>query len=164
VIHFRLDSPARPIFLFFAGILGGALNAVAGGGSSSHFPRCFSPVFLNSSECTNTLALWTGVTASGGAYRNRLDVPRRVMVPLIRNRLARRRSRRRAPAEDSRPHLYARAAVADAGRHAALYFWQSSFRGRPASVGNEAGAGALRVASNFRVSGGNLWEAISAAA
>ena len=34
-------------------------------------------------NATNTVALWTGVTASGGAYRNRLDVPRRVMVPLL---------------------------------------------------------------------------------
>src|SRR5467141_1234978 len=34
-------------------------------------------------NATNTLALWTGVTASGGAYRNRLDVPRRVLMPLL---------------------------------------------------------------------------------
>jgi uncharacterized membrane protein YfcA len=34
-------------------------------------------------NATNTLALWVGVTASGGAYRKRLRTSRRVMVPLI---------------------------------------------------------------------------------
>ena len=34
-------------------------------------------------NATNTLALWTGAAASGGAYRNRLDVPVRVMLPLL---------------------------------------------------------------------------------
>src|SRR6202035_1176794 len=34
-------------------------------------------------NATNTLALWVGTTASGGAYRKKLDVPRRVMIPLI---------------------------------------------------------------------------------
>ena len=34
-------------------------------------------------NATNTIALWTGVTASGGAFRSRLDVPRRLMIPLI---------------------------------------------------------------------------------
>lgn len=38
------------------------------------------PVAANA---TNTLALWVGVTASGGAYRNRLSISRRVMIPLI---------------------------------------------------------------------------------
>lgn len=36
-----------------------------------------------SANATNTLALWVGVTASGGAYRNRLSISRRVMIPLI---------------------------------------------------------------------------------
>ena len=34
-------------------------------------------------NATNTLALWMGVTASGRAYRERLDIPARVMVPLL---------------------------------------------------------------------------------
>jgi len=72
------------MFLFVAGILGGALNAVAGGGSFVAFPALLlvgvPPIPANA---TNTLALWTGVTASGGAYRNRLDVPRRVLMPLL---------------------------------------------------------------------------------
>jgi uncharacterized membrane protein YfcA len=77
-------TPREAIFLFVAGIFGAALNAVAGGGSFIAFPALLwagvPPIPANA---TNTLALWTGVTASGGAYRNRLDVPKRVMVPLI---------------------------------------------------------------------------------
>ncbi|HZV90337.1 MAG TPA: sulfite exporter TauE/SafE family protein [Candidatus Binatus sp.] len=72
------------IFLFFAGALGGAINAVAGGGSFVAFPALmFTGVPPVSANATNTLALWVGVTASGGAYRNRLSISRRVMVPLI---------------------------------------------------------------------------------
>src|SRR2546427_4055637 len=58
----------QAIFLFFAGILGGALNAVAGGGSFISFPALlFTGVPPIPANATNTLALWTGVTASGGA-------------------------------------------------------------------------------------------------
>jgi uncharacterized membrane protein YfcA len=77
-------NPQQAMFLFVAGILGGALNAVAGGGSFVAFPALLlvgvPPIPANA---TNTLALWTGVTASGGAYRNQLDVPRRVLMPLL---------------------------------------------------------------------------------
>ncbi len=72
------------IFLFFAGALGGALNSVAGGGSFIAFPALlFTGVPPIPANATNTIALWTAAAASGGAYRKRLDVPRRVLVPLI---------------------------------------------------------------------------------
>jgi uncharacterized protein len=72
------------IFLFIAGALGGALNSVAGGGSFVAFPALlFTGVPPIPANATNTIALWTAAAASGGAYRNRLDVPRRVMVPLL---------------------------------------------------------------------------------
>ena len=72
------------IFLFFAGVLGGALNAVAGGGSFVAFPALlFTGVPPIPANATNTIALWVGTTASGGAYRSRLDVPKRIMVPLL---------------------------------------------------------------------------------
>lgn len=71
------------IFLFVAGALGGALNAVAGGGSFIAFPALlFSGVAPIAANATNTVALWVGVTASTGAYRKHLDISRRVMVPL----------------------------------------------------------------------------------
>lgn len=67
-----------------AGALGGALNSVAGGGSFIAFPALLwtgvPPIPANA---TNTIALWSGTTASGGAYRKRLDVPRRMMIPLL---------------------------------------------------------------------------------
>lgn len=72
------------IFLFFAGALGGAQNAVAGGGSFIAFPALlFSGVAPIAANATNTVALWVGVTASTGAYRKHLDLSRRVMVPLV---------------------------------------------------------------------------------
>lgn len=71
------------LFLFFAGILGGALNAVAGGGSFITFPALmFSGVAPIRANATNTVALWLGVTASTGAYRKHLNFSRRVMIPL----------------------------------------------------------------------------------
>jgi uncharacterized protein len=72
------------IFLFAAGALGGAINAVAGGGSFVTFPALlFTGVGPVAANATNTLALWIGVTASGGAYRKHLNISRRVMIPLI---------------------------------------------------------------------------------
>ena len=72
------------IFLFFAGAIGGAINAVAGGGSFVAFPALlFTGVPPVPANATNTLALWVGTTASGGAYRMKLNIPRRVMIPLI---------------------------------------------------------------------------------
>lgn len=72
------------IFLFIAGALGGAMNAVAGGGSFIAFPALvFTGVPQIPANATNTVALWTGIVFSGGAFRDRLDVPRRVMVPLL---------------------------------------------------------------------------------
>jgi uncharacterized protein len=74
----------QAIFLFAAGALGGALNAVAGGGSFIAFPALlFTGVPPVPANATNTLALWVGVTASGGAYRKHLNISRRVMIPLI---------------------------------------------------------------------------------
>ena len=72
------------IFLFAAGALGGALNSVAGGGSFIAFPALlFTGVPPIPANATNTIALWTGAAASGGAYRKRLDVARRVLIPLL---------------------------------------------------------------------------------
>src|ERR1700682_5992949 len=72
------------MFLFAAGALGGAINAVAGGGSFVTFPALlFTGVGPVAANATNTLALWIGVTASGGAYRKHLNISRRVIIPLI---------------------------------------------------------------------------------
>lgn len=60
------------------------MNAVAGGGSFVAFPALlFTGVPPIPANATNTVAMWTGMTASGGAYSKRLDIPGRVMVPLV---------------------------------------------------------------------------------
>ena len=60
------------------------MNAVAGGGSFVAFPALlFTGVPPIPANATNTLSLWVGTTASGGAYRNRLKIARRVLVPLL---------------------------------------------------------------------------------
>ena len=72
------------IFLFFAGALGGGINAVAGGGSFVAFPALlFTGVPPVQANATNTLALWVGTTASGGAYTQKLNIPPRIMIPLV---------------------------------------------------------------------------------
>src|SRR5215469_5140996 len=77
-------TPNTILFLFFAGALGGALNSVAGGGSFIAFPALlFTGVPPIPANATNTIALWTGAAASGGAYRKRLEVARRILIPLL---------------------------------------------------------------------------------
>jgi hypothetical protein len=72
------------LFLLVAGALGGALNSVAGGGSFVAFPALlFVGVPPIPANATNTIALWTAAFASGSAYRSRLDIAWRVMVPLL---------------------------------------------------------------------------------
>ena len=61
------------IILLVAGVLAGALNSVAGGGSFISFPALASVgIPLINANTTNTLALWPGVVASVGAYRKEL--------------------------------------------------------------------------------------------
>lgn len=59
--------------LFLAAVIAGVLNAVAGGGSFISFPALlFIGVPAISANATNTAALWPGVAASVGAYREEL--------------------------------------------------------------------------------------------
>jgi len=70
-------------------VLGGALNAVAGGGSFVAFPALlFTGVPPIAANATNTFALWVGTSASGGAYRGRFSLSRRVMIPLVATSVA----------------------------------------------------------------------------
>jgi uncharacterized membrane protein YfcA len=72
------------ILIAAASLLGGALNAIAGGGSFISFPTLLitgiPPIPANA---TNTIAMWSGAVASGGAYRRQLNIPMRVMAPLV---------------------------------------------------------------------------------
>jgi len=72
------------IFLFFVGLIAGAMNAVAGGGSFIAFPALlFTGIAPIPANASNTLSLWVGTAASSGAYRNHLKLPRRIVVPLL---------------------------------------------------------------------------------
>jgi uncharacterized protein len=70
-------------FLFVAGVLGGALNSVAGGGTFVLFPALLvTGVPAIPANATNTVALWLGTAASTRAYWHRLDASRRILVPM----------------------------------------------------------------------------------
>jgi uncharacterized protein len=75
---------AQAILLFFAAVIAGTLNAVAGGGSFISFPvLLFTRVPAIEANATNTVALWPGLAASTLAYLRRLDAPLRLLVPLL---------------------------------------------------------------------------------
>jgi uncharacterized membrane protein YfcA len=65
------------------------MNAVAGGGSFVTFPTLlFTGVPAVPANATNTVALWTGLAFSGGAFRHHLNVRRVVLVTLMTVSLA----------------------------------------------------------------------------
>jgi uncharacterized membrane protein YfcA len=79
----HLSPVEAGVFLFFAGLLGGAMNAVAGGGSFIAFPALlFTGVPAVAANATNTVAMWTGLSFSGGAFRHHLKVQRKVLATL----------------------------------------------------------------------------------
>jgi uncharacterized membrane protein YfcA len=70
--------------LFLAAVLGGALNAVAGGGSFIAFPALlFTGVPAIPANATNAVALWSGLTFSSGAFRHHLKVSRAALISLV---------------------------------------------------------------------------------
>ncbi len=73
----------HPFILFFAALIAGALNSVAGGGSFLSFPALLltgvPPIIANA---TNTIALWPGSLASVGAYRKELKAQAPLLIIL----------------------------------------------------------------------------------
>jgi uncharacterized membrane protein YfcA len=79
-IHLNFLNAA---LLFMAAVFAGIMNAVAGGGSFISFPTLlFTGVPAVPANATNTLALWTGLVFSGGAFRHHLKVRRVVLLTL----------------------------------------------------------------------------------
>lgn len=77
-------TPVTAIALFLAGILGGVMNAVAGGGTFLVFPALlFTGMPPVPANATNTVALWPGIAASVRAFWPRLKAGPRVLVPLL---------------------------------------------------------------------------------
>jgi uncharacterized membrane protein YfcA len=74
---------ATRALLFLAALAGGALNAVAGGGSFVAFPALlFAGVPPVPANATNTIGLWPASLASAVAYRHELREVRRELPPL----------------------------------------------------------------------------------
>jgi uncharacterized membrane protein YfcA len=72
------------LLLFFVALVAGAMNAVAGGGSFIAFPTLlFTGVPPVPANATNTVALWTGLAFSGGAFRHHLNAKRQILVSLV---------------------------------------------------------------------------------
>jgi uncharacterized membrane protein YfcA len=72
------------IFLFFAAVIAGILNSIAGGGSFVSFPALmFTGIPGVEANATNTVALWPGLAATVSTYLKRLHIPPRLLVPLV---------------------------------------------------------------------------------
>lgn len=79
-MHF--DHINRPVFLFFAALLAGTVNSVAGGGSFLSFPALLiAGMPAIPANATNTVALWPGTVASSVAYRNSFTADGRRLIP-----------------------------------------------------------------------------------
>jgi uncharacterized protein len=75
---------SQGLILFCAAILGGTLNAVAGGGSFIGFPALvFTGLPAIPANATNTVALWPGSVASVGAYRRELAEQKPALLILL---------------------------------------------------------------------------------
>jgi len=76
-------SPADTALLFFAGLLAGAINAVAGGGTFLTFPALvFTGLDSVVANQTSTLGVWPGQISSFWAYRKILAAKRHLIVAL----------------------------------------------------------------------------------
>jgi uncharacterized membrane protein YfcA len=79
-------SLSEASFLFFAALVAGAINAVAGGGSFISFPALlFTRIAPISANATNTAAMWPGTMASMVAYWREMTQPRvrKLLPPLL---------------------------------------------------------------------------------
>ncbi len=76
---------SHALILFFAALIAGLLNAVAGGGSFISFPALlFTGMAPIAANATNTAALFPGTLASTVAYRNAFTPDaRRLLPPLL---------------------------------------------------------------------------------
>jgi uncharacterized protein len=77
-------SILNALLLFLFAVIGGTLNAVAGGGSFFTFPLLiFVGVPPVQANATSTVALWPGSVASMGAYRRELEEQNRLLLIVL---------------------------------------------------------------------------------
>lgn len=81
---FFLHSPiARFFLLFFAALIGGFINSIAGGGGFIAFPSLLkSGLFPIQANATTTVALWPGQFTSIAGYREELRRHHRLVIPI----------------------------------------------------------------------------------
>lgn len=88
-LHAPEFTTLNAVLLFGAALIAGVMNAVAGGGSFIAFPTLlFTGVPPIPANATNTVALWTGLVCSGGAFRRHMNVPWLVLGVLTAASLA----------------------------------------------------------------------------
>jgi uncharacterized membrane protein YfcA len=81
-VHFSQIN--HPVFLFFAAVLAGTINSVAGGGSFITFPALiFTGIPPIPANATNTAAVWPGTVASTVAYRKAFTRQARQLLPAL---------------------------------------------------------------------------------
>lgn len=79
-----MDNPIALIGLFFAGMIAGAINSVAGGGTLISFPSLVaSGVPAIAANATNTAAMWPGSLSSALAYSRETKPDRALVLALL---------------------------------------------------------------------------------
>jgi uncharacterized membrane protein YfcA len=79
-----MNDPLRLTGLFFAAMLGGALNAIAGGGSLISFPALVAFGTLTvPANATNTAALWPGSIGAAFGFWHEVTQQRRLLLLLL---------------------------------------------------------------------------------
>lgn len=77
-------DPIEAIALAAAAVAGGAINAVAGGGSLISFPALLAAGYPSkAANVTNSVALWPGYAAGSFGYRSELRTQRDRVVALV---------------------------------------------------------------------------------
>ncbi len=79
-----METPLGLVGLFVAGVIAGAINSVAGGGSLISFPSLVAfgiPSIV--ANATNTAVVWPGTVSSAFAYRNDLTRNRSLLFTLL---------------------------------------------------------------------------------
>lgn len=83
-MHYPSPRMLEVAVVFFAGIIAGAINSIAGGGTLVSFPALLwigrDPIIANA---TNTVAIWPGSLAGAYGFRHELSTVRRWLLLLI---------------------------------------------------------------------------------
>lgn len=83
-VFFAHSPAARFFLLFFAALIGGFINSIAGGGGFIAFPSLLKSGLLPiEANATTTVALWPGQFTSIAGYREELRRHMKLVVPIV---------------------------------------------------------------------------------